>query len=115
MFSIGGDEIVRRIGIVLSLFGTGLLVITIINSKPHTKDPAVFSDNMSEPLERSASKAYWLLPIFLGFIGCVIQYFAVRNKDPKMAKRSLILLAILLVVFIVMIVLSFTLGLLVDF
>jgi hypothetical protein len=43
---------------------------------------------MTEP--RSRSKAWYILPIFIGIIGGVIAYFAVKNDDPKLGKNCLI-------------------------
>ena len=37
------------------------------------------------------SKAWYLLPIFLGFIGGLIAFFAIKDKDGKMAKNGLVL------------------------
>lgn len=45
--------------------------------------------------QRKRSALWYLLPIFLGIVGGVIGYFAVRNDDPVMAKRILILGAIM--------------------
>jgi hypothetical protein len=36
------------------------------------------------------SKAWYLLPVFLGLIGGLLGYFLLKNKDGKMAKRILI-------------------------
>ena len=38
---------------------------------------------------RKRSAAWYLLPIFVGVIGGIIGYFAVRYDDPSMAKRLL--------------------------
>ena len=38
---------------------------------------------------RKRSAAWYLLPIFLGIIGGIIGYFAVRHDDPTLAKRLL--------------------------
>lgn len=38
---------------------------------------------------RRRSAAWYLLPIFIGLIGGVIGYFAVRKDDPILAKRLL--------------------------
>ena len=45
---------------------------------------------MSYP-EKSRSNAWFLLPIFLGFIGGIIAFFILRNDDPKKAKNCLYL------------------------
>jgi H+/Cl- antiporter ClcA len=41
--------------------------------------------------QRKRSSLWYLLPIFLGVIGGIIGYFAVRHDDPLMAKRIFIL------------------------
>ena len=38
---------------------------------------------------RKRSAAWYLLPIFLGLIGGIIGYFAVRHDDPSLARRLL--------------------------
>jgi uncharacterized Tic20 family protein len=48
---------------------------------------------------RNASVAWYLLPIFFGIIGAVIMWLALRNEDPRKAKKGLILGVILTVVF----------------
>ena len=52
---------------------------------------------MSWP-ERPRSNWWYLLPIFLGIIGGIIAYFALRNDDRKKAKKCLYLGLILLTV-----------------
>jgi hypothetical protein len=37
------------------------------------------------------------LPIFIGIIGGLIMYFALRNRDAKMAKKRLLLSILLLI------------------
>ena len=37
------------------------------------------------------SKAWYLLPIFLGIIGGIIGFFVLRNDAPKMARNCLII------------------------
>jgi uncharacterized membrane protein YeaQ/YmgE (transglycosylase-associated protein family) len=41
--------------------------------------------------ERQRSNWWYLLPIFLGIIGAIIAYFALRNDDQQKAKRCLYL------------------------
>ena len=41
--------------------------------------------------ERQRSNWWYLLPIFLGIIGALIAYFALRNDDRKKAKKCLYL------------------------
>ena len=52
--------------------------------------------------EKQRSNWWYLLPIFLGIIGAIIAYFALRNDDRKKAKKciyiGLILWAILIFV-----------------
>ena len=47
---------------------------------------------------RSRSKAWYLLPIFIGIIGGIIAYFAVKNDDPKLGKNCLIVGIIVLAI-----------------
>ncbi len=47
---------------------------------------------------RSRSKAWYILPIFIGIIGDIIAYFAVRNDDPKLDKNCLIVGIIVLAI-----------------
>ena len=44
------------------------------------------------------SAAYWLLPIFLQFVGGIIAWVCIKDRDPRMAKNNLILGIILTVV-----------------
>ncbi|HXV46900.1 MAG TPA: hypothetical protein VD736_09525 [Nitrososphaera sp.] len=46
---------------------------------------------------KKPSMAWYLLPILLSIVGGLIMYFALRNRDPKMARNGLILGAILTV------------------
>lgn len=41
-------------------------------------------------LIKRRSRAWYVLPILLGWIGGLIGYFAVRHDDPRLAKRLLI-------------------------
>ena len=38
---------------------------------------------------RDASPAWYLLPVFFGFIGGIIMWLALRNEDPRKAKVGL--------------------------
>ena len=40
---------------------------------------------------KQRSKAWYLLPIFLGIIGGIIGFFVLRNDSPKMARNCLII------------------------
>ena len=44
------------------------------------------------------SAAWWLLPIFLGLIGGAIAWACLRDRDPRMANKCLVLGIILTVV-----------------
>ena len=44
------------------------------------------------------SAAWWLLPIFLSWLGGIIAWLGVKDRDPRMAKNCLILGIILTVV-----------------
>ena len=39
--------------------------------------------------ERKRSNWWYLVPIFIGFIGGIIAYFAIRRDDPQKAKKCL--------------------------
>ena len=41
--------------------------------------------------ERIRSRGWYLLPIFIGLIGGIIAYFAIRRDDPQKAKRCLMI------------------------
>ena len=45
---------------------------------------------MSEQ-QRQRSKAWYLLPVFLGILGGIIGFFVMRHDSPKMARNSLII------------------------
>jgi uncharacterized Tic20 family protein len=51
---------------------------------------------------RNASAAWYLLPIFFGIIGGVTMWLALKNEDPRKAKKGLILGVILIVAYIVL-------------
>ena len=51
--------------------------------------------------EKSRSNWWYLLPIFLGIIGGIIAYFAIRKDDRAKAKKCLYLGLILLAVGII--------------
>jgi len=55
------------------------------------------------------SAAYWLLPVFLSWIGGIIAWAVTKDKDPKMAKNMLILGLVLTVVYVII---GFSLALL---
>ena len=60
--------------------------------------------------ERLRSNWWYLVPIFLGIIGGVIAYFALKNDDPQKAKKSLYLGIILTVIQIIVEVSLFSAG-----
>ena len=51
--------------------------------------------------ERQRSNWWYLVPIFLGIIGGVVAYFALRNDDRQKAKKCIYLGLILLAVGII--------------
>ena len=58
------------------------------------------------------SAAWWLLPIFLSWLGGIIAWLGVKDRDPRMAKNCLILGIILTVVPIAIMLLIVFIGLL---
>ena len=61
---------------------------------------------MSEP--RTRSKAWYILPVFMGIIGGIIAYFAVKRDDPKLGNNCL-------KVGIVMFVINLSVGFFIGF
>jgi FtsH-binding integral membrane protein len=60
------------------------------------------SSNNTNNIEGKKASGWWfLLPIFLTFVGGLIMYFALRNKDRQMAKNGLKLGVIMFVVGVV--------------
>jgi hypothetical protein len=51
---------------------------------------------MSESQTRS--KAWYVLPVFMGIIGGLIAYFVVKNDDPKLGKNCLVVGIVVLVI-----------------
>jgi uncharacterized Tic20 family protein len=47
---------------------------------------------------RDASAAWYLVPIFLGIIGGVIMWLALKSEDPRKAKKGLIVAVIVYVI-----------------
>jgi hypothetical protein len=58
---------------------------------------------------KGPSKLWYLLPIFLGIIGGIVGYFAIRDKDRKMAKYILIVGFIPTILVIIFSAITFTL------
>ena len=56
------------------------------------------------------TKAWYLMPILLTWLGGVIMYFAVRDKDQSMANKGLILAIVLTVVFGVIFAILWMIG-----
>ena len=59
---------------------------------------------------KKPSKLWYLLPIFLTWLGGIIGYILVKNRDQKFARRLLIVGLILTAVFIAIGVILFLLG-----
>jgi len=51
---------------------------------------------------KSRSNGWYVLPIFLGWIGGIVAYFILRNDDPRKAKNCLYLGIILGIVGIIL-------------
>ncbi len=47
--------------------------------------------DLAKPIKRQTSWAWWLMPIFLSWLGGLVAYFAVRDKDRSKAKWLLVL------------------------
>ena len=65
----------------------------------------VYENKNEEPQKENKSKPsnfWYLLPIFFGIIGGIIGYFAIRDRDRKMAKNLLIVSIVILVVFTIL-------------
>ena len=60
--------------------------------------------------EKERSKWWYLVPIFLGLIGGIVAYFALRNDDRRKAKNCLFLGIILGVMGIIVNLLFLTSG-----
>jgi hypothetical protein len=68
------------------------------NSSRPTKGYWHMNDEEYYRYYRRASGAWYLLPIFLGIIGGVIMWLALKSEDPRKAKRGLIVAVIVHVV-----------------
>ena len=53
------------------------------------------------------SKAWYLAPIFIGIIGGFIMYLVLKDDNPKMAKKGLILSIVLTVASVVLYIVFF--------
>ena len=60
--------------------------------------------------ERIRSRWWYLLPIFIGLIGGIIAYFAIRRDDPQKAKKCLWVGIILTVINIIVQISLFSTG-----
>ena len=65
------------------------------NSNPQ---PRYNNSQSNGPYGGKPSAAWWLLPIFLSWLGGIIAWLGVKDRDPRMAKNCLILGIILTVV-----------------
>ena len=65
------------------------------NSNPQ---PRYNNSQSNGPYGGKPSAAWWLLPIFFSFIGGIIAWACVKDRDPSMAKNCLILGIVLTVV-----------------
>ena len=55
---------------------------------------------MTHP-ERPRSNAWYLLPIFIGMIGGIIGYLAIRKDDPQKAKNCIYIGIVMMVIGII--------------
>ena len=60
--------------------------------------------NNTNVKRKNPSKAWHLLPIFIGILGGLAMYFIVRDENKQMAKNGLILSVILTIVGIIFVV-----------
>ena len=60
-----------------------------------------------EGLPKKGGAKYWLLPIFLTWIGGIISYVILKDDNPKLAKKTLIVGLILSVVWPVIVITFF--------
>ena len=51
--------------------------------------------------ERPRSNAWYLLPIFIGMIGGIIGYLAIRKDDPRKAKNCIYIGIVMMVIGII--------------
>ena len=65
------------------------------NSNPQ---PRYNNSQSNGPYGGKPSAAWWLLPIFLSWLGGIIAWIGVKDRDPRMAKNCLILGILLTVV-----------------
>ena len=63
-----------------------------------------------DEVEHKVTSTWWLLPILFSWLGGIIAYFCVRDRDRRMAKRMLIVGIILTVIPLVVIVGLLALG-----
>ena len=79
------------------------------NSNPQ---PRYNNSQGNGPYGGKPSAVWWLLPIFLSWLGGIIAWLGVKDRDPRMAKNCLILSIILTVVPIAIMLLIVFIGLL---
>ena len=60
--------------------------------------------------ERIRSRWWYLAPIFIGLIGGIIAYFAIRRDDPQKAKKCLWVGIILTAINVIVNILLFSTG-----
>ena len=58
---------------------------------------------MSEQLKNRGSAAWYLLPIFFGFVGGMAMFFVLKDEDRQLAKNGVKVGAILTIVLVVVI------------
>jgi len=80
-----------------------------VENKPQVENK---SENANKTVGEKPSKAWYILPIFFGFIGGLIGYFIVKDRDKKMATNILIVGVAISAISIIFSVLLITFGVL---
>ncbi len=77
-----------------------------------TQNPQPAQSQPAQPAQQQssggASKLWYLIAILLGFIGGILAYVILKDKDPKMAKNALILGIVVTVVIVVLQMVAFS-------
>lgn len=66
---------------------------------------------MSLPTNESNTKLWYLAPIFLGILGGLVMYLVLKDTNPKMAKKGLVVSIAIILAFVVGYVAIIAIGL----